>query len=190
MHYYDAGARRKKLIIAGIVAMVVAIGLITAFFKPNTPPEPPGPSSLYTVLSVTDGDTIRVDYDGTSTPVRLIGVNTPETVDPRKSVECFGVEASNYLKSLLSGRQVTLEADPTQTDRDKYNRLLRYVYLDGEDINLKIITEGYGYEYTYSVPYQKQSIYKDAEHQASLDKRGLWSPSACQEILEDVYDEG
>ena len=134
---------------------------------------------LFQVLSVTDGDTIRVDYNGTSTPVRLIGVNTPETVDPRKSVECFGQEASNYLKSLLEGKQVTLVADPTQSDRDKYDRLLRYVYLDGEDINLKIISAGYGYEYTYNIPYEKQTEYKAAQNDASTNERGLWSPNAC-----------
>lgn len=134
---------------------------------------------LYTVVSVTDGDTIKVDYEGVITPVRLIGVNTPETVDPRKPIECFGREASDYLKGLLTGRQVALEADPSQTDRDKYNRLLRYVYLDGEDINLKIISEGYGYEYTYNVPYAKQSTYKAAQSTAEANDRGLWSPGAC-----------
>ena len=136
-------------------------------------------SPLYTVLSVTDGDTIRIDYNGVSTPVRIIGVNTPETVDSRTTVECFGMEASAYLSTLLSGKSVSIAADPTQGDRDKYDRLLRYVSLDGEDIGLKIIAAGYGYEYTYSTPYQKQSEYKAAQKQASSNKDGLWSPSTC-----------
>lgn len=135
--------------------------------------------ALYTVTSVTDGDTIRINYNGTETPVRLIGVNTPETVDPRTTVECFGKEASDFLKSLLGGKSVSIEADPTQSDRDKYDRLLRYVYLDGEDVGHKIISSGYGYEYTYNIPYQKQSEYKTAQSEASSAGKGLWSPSTC-----------
>ena len=141
--------------------------------------ETPVSSPLYRVISVTDGDTIEIDYNGVETPVRLIGVNTPETVDPRTTVECFGIEASNFLKSLLSNKNVSIAADPTQSDRDKYNRLLRYVYLDGEDIGYKIISSGYGYEYTYNVPYEKQSEYKSVQNEASKAERGLWSPSTC-----------
>ncbi|MBR3052151.1 thermonuclease family protein [Candidatus Saccharibacteria bacterium] len=137
------------------------------------------PAKLYPVLSVTDGDTIRIDYNGTSTPVRLIGVDTPETVDQRTTVQCFGQEASNYLKATLTGKKVSLEADPTQSDRDKYDRLLRYVYLDDEDIGLRIIANGYGHEYTYNVPYQKQTEYKAAERTADAQNLGLWSPSTC-----------
>ena len=133
----------------------------------------------YTVLSVTDGDTIRIDYDGTSTPVRLIGVDTPETVDQRTTVQCFGQEASDYLKAKLTGKSVTIEADPTQSDRDKYDRLLRYVYLDGEDVGLSIISNGYGHEYTYYIPYQKQTAYKTAQKTAEAQNLGLWSPSTC-----------
>lgn len=153
----------------------------TPITEPEPEPQPTSPpaQTLYTVISVVDGDTIKINYNGVTTSVRLIGVNTPETVDPRKDVECFGVEASNYLKNLLAGKQVTIEADPTQSDRDKYDRLLRYVYLDGEDINYKIIANGYGYEYTYNIPYNKQSQYKAAQNDASSNNRGLWAPDAC-----------
>lgn len=136
-------------------------------------------SEAYKVVSVVDGDTIKVYYQGALTSVRLIGVNTPETVDPRKSVECFGKEASNYLKNKLNGRTVRLVTDSTQTDRDKYNRLLRYVYLGDEDVNLAIIASGYGYEYTYSVPYQKQAEYRAAQKSAESSKKGLWADNAC-----------
>lgn len=136
-------------------------------------------TELYTVLSVTDGDTIRIDYDGTNTPVRLIGIDTPETVDSRKVVQCFGQEASDYLKAKLAGQKVALEADPTQSNRDKYDRLLRYVYLDGEDVGLSVIANGYGHEYTYNIPYQKQTEYQNAEKTASAQNLGLWSPSTC-----------
>lgn len=137
------------------------------------------PVKKYKVISVTDGDTIRIDYDGVSTPLRIIGIDTPETVDSRKVVQCFGEEASNYLKNKLTNKEVSIEADPTQSDRDKYDRLLRYVYLDGEDVGLSIIKNGYGHEYTYNIPYQKQSEYKAAEKSAESQNLGLWSPSTC-----------
>ncbi len=135
--------------------------------------------TTYQVVSVVDGDTIKVEYEGQTTSVRLIGVNTPETVDPRKDVECFGQEASQYLKNKLEGKTITLETDDSQTDRDKYDRLLRYVYLDGEDVNLALIENGYGYEYTYNVPYRKQAQYKDAQTAAESNKRGLWADGVC-----------
>lgn len=133
----------------------------------------------YKVESVIDGDTIKIMYEGRLTSVRLIGVNTPETVDSRTTVECFGVEASNYLKSKLSGKTVRISADSTQGDRDKYSRLLRYVYLDGEDVGLSIISGGYGHEYTYNLPYAHQAAYKKAQSDASANNRGLWAPGVC-----------
>lgn len=139
----------------------------------------PKTAELYQVVSVVDGDTIKVNYQGKITSVRLIGVNTPETVDPRKSVECFGQEASNYLKSKLNGQTVTLIADPTQSDRDKYDRLLRYVYLDGKDVGLDIISNGYGYEYTYNLPYEKQGSYLAAQTSAENAGKGLWASGVC-----------
>lgn len=133
----------------------------------------------FQVTRVVDGDTIKINYYGQETSVRLIGINTPETVDPRKNVECFGKEASNFLTNKLTGKTIQLEVDPSQTDRDKYNRLLRYVYLDNEDIGLTIIQKGYGYEYTYNIPYAKQSEYKAAEKQAESTGQGLWATNAC-----------
>lgn len=139
-----------------------------------------GQKTLYEVQSVVDGDTIRIIYEGKETSVRLIGVNTPETVDPRTTVECFGKEASDYLKGLLTGKTVEIEPDSSQTDRDKYDRLLRYVYLDGEDVGLKILNGGYGHEYTYNIPYAKQSAYKAAEQSANNNKKGLWANGVCE----------
>jgi micrococcal nuclease len=118
-------------------------------------------SNLYRVVKVVDGDTITVEKNGSSETLRLIGINTPETVDPRKPVECFGEEASNKAKELLMGQQVRLEADPTQGERDKYDRLLRYVFLtDGTFYNKVIIQQGYAYEYTYNTPYKYQVEFK------------------------------
>ena len=154
----------------------------TAELKATIPSSLSGPTSpLYDVVSITDGDTIKVNYGGTVTPVRLIGVNTPETKDPRKPVECFGQEASDYLAKLLTGKKVALETDPSQTDRDKYNRLLRYVYLDGEDVGYQIIKNGYGYEYTYNYPHKYQQDYIAAQKYAEDNNIGLWAPDTCGE---------
>ena len=129
----------------------------------------------YNVVRVVDGDTIDVSVDGEVERIRLIGINTPETVYPRKPVECFGVEASNKAKSLLSGKKVILENDNSQGERDKYGRLLRYVFLeDSTSFNLLMIKEGYAYEYTYNLPYKYQSEFKKAQKEAETIKTGLW----------------
>jgi len=140
-----------------------------------------GDAPLYQVTRVVDGDTIVVNIAGQEEKIRLIGVNTPETVDPRRPVQCFGKEASNYAKTTLTGQNVSLEADPTQGDTDKYNRLLRYIFLpDGTNFNLKLIQDGYAYEYTYKLPYKYQSQFKAAQKTAESSQKGLWAPAVCQ----------
>ena len=131
------------------------------------------------VTKVIDGDTIDVEIDGNRETLRLIGVDTPETVDPRKPVQCFGREASEFTKSKLSGKEVILEADPTQGERDKYGRLLRYVFLDEVNFNELLIKEGYAHEYTYNFPYKYQKEFKNAESFATENKKGLWADDAC-----------
>jgi micrococcal nuclease len=133
------------------------------------------------VVSVADGDTFKVKFpDGKEQTVRLLGVDTPETVDPRKTVQCFGKEASTFAKAQLAGKEVTLEADATQGDVDKYNRLLRYVYLsDGTFFNLKLLQEGYATEYTYQKPYKFQKSFKAAALSAQQDGVGFWNPTSC-----------
>ncbi|MFH1187860.1 MAG: thermonuclease family protein [bacterium] len=137
-------------------------------------------TQYYKVTKVVDGDTIAVDIDGVSETIRLIGINTPETKDPRKPVECFGVQASKKAEELLAGQLVELEKDETQDERDKYGRLLRYVKTkDGLFYDLEIIKQGYGYEYTYNVPYKYQKEFKEAENYARENKLGLWADGAC-----------
>lgn len=139
-----------------------------------------GQTESATVVKVIDGDTLDVSLNGKTERVRVIGVNTPETVDPRKSVECFGVEASNKAKSyLVVGTQVQIETDTSQDNRDKYQRLLRYIWLNGEDFGKKMIAEGYAYEYTYDLPYKYQAEYKQAQNDAEAGKKGLWADNAC-----------
>lgn len=136
----------------------------------------------YLVTKVVDGDTLTISKDGSSVTLRLIGIDTPETVHPSKPVECFGTEASNKAKSLLSGKYITLEMDNSQGTYDKYQRMLAYVYLpDGTMFNKYMISEGYAYEYTYGTPYKYQSEFKQAENSAKQNKKGLWADGVCEE---------
>jgi len=142
---------------------------------------------LYPVVKVVDGDTLSIQIDGQAQTIRLIGLDTPETVHPSKPVECFGLEASNRAKEVLTGARVSIETDTTQGTYDKYDRLLAYVILeDGTNFNKLMIEEGYAYEYTYSLPYKYQSEFKLAEQQAKEDKLGLWADGACEEEVTTV----
>lgn len=142
----------------------------------------PAADDLYTVVGVTDGDTIKADMNGSIETIRLIGMDTPETVDPRKPVQCFGKESSDKAREMLGGKQVRLEADPTQGERDAYDRLLRYVILeDGTSFDEWMIAEGYAHEYTYqSKPYKYQTEYQAAEKSAREGKKGLWADDTCK----------
>ena len=131
------------------------------------------------VLRVIDGDTIEVNISNKKETVRLIGIDTPETVDPRKPVQCFGKEASSKASVLLTGKTIVLEQDLTQGERDKYGRLLRYVFLDGLNFNKKMISEGFAHEYTYqNNPYKYMEEFKNAEKKAREGKIGLWSENS------------
>jgi micrococcal nuclease len=148
--------------------------------QPTATPTPSSESNLYEVVRVVDGDTIVVKIEDKEETIRLIGIDSPESVDPRKSVECFSKEASAKAKELIEGKKITLEIDPTQDDKDKYNRLLRYVFLeDGTFINKKLIEDGYAFEYTYEKPYKYQSEFKEAQKNAEINKNGLWAENAC-----------
>jgi micrococcal nuclease len=147
---------------------------------PSTAGTPPAPRRLeepVTVVRVVDGDTVRVS---TGETLRLIGVDTPETVDPRAPVQCFGREASARAHALLDGAWVRLEYDPTQGRRDRYGRTLAYLWLaDGRLYNETIIAEGYAHEYTYAIPYRYRDRFRAAERAARDAGRGLWSPTTC-----------
>lgn len=141
------------------------------------------------VTKVVDGDTINIrtkentEDEIVEYKVRLIGINTPETVDPRKEVECFGKEASLVAREKLLNKKIKLELDSSQDKFDKYGRLLAYVYIDDLFFNKFMIEEGYAYEYTYEFSYFYQKEFKVAEQVAYDAKRGLWgisSSGGCQ----------
>ncbi len=126
----------------------------------------------YLCTRVVDGDTIVVDIGGKQEKLRLIGVDTPETVHPEKPVEYFGKEASEFTKKMVEGKQVRVEYDWQR--RDKYGRLLAYVYLlDGSFLNAEIIKQGYGFAYT-KYPFKYMEEFRGYEEEARENERGLW----------------
>jgi endonuclease YncB( thermonuclease family) len=129
----------------------------------------------YRITQLHDGDTISVDMDGIDEEIRFIGVDTPETQDPRKAVQCFGKAASQFTKQLIDDQPVRLEADPLSSNRDRYGRLLRYVYLpDGRLVQAEIIKEGYGFAVA-SFPFTKSEEFSTYQKQAREQNKGLWS---------------
>ena len=192
----------KKIFLLGVVILIAVIGnfLDTRTAPPLSPspqvtatiPEATTtsaiPANMYPVIKVVDGDTIAVLMDGKSVTLRLIGLDTPETVDPRKPVQCFGKAASDKAKEMLTGKTVRLEFDASQGTLDKYGRTLAYVFLSdpstplgasGTFFNEYMISAGYAHEYTYNLPYKYQDEFKAAQKQAREEKKGLWADGTC-----------
>lgn len=137
----------------------------------------------YSLIKVVDWDTITIkDNNWKKIKVRMIWLDTPESSPTRYGyIECYWVEASQHLKSLLQGaNQIQLETDQSQTATDKYGRLLWYVRYNGINLNQKMIEDGYGFEYTYNLPYKYQSEFKSAQKTASEKRLWLWADSACK----------
>lgn len=129
------------------------------------------------VVRVTDGDTIRVRLDGKELAVRYIGIDTPETVDPRRDVQCFGREASAFNAQLVGGKTVELERDVSETDR--FGRLLRYVYVDGRMVNEELVRNGYATATSYPPDVKYQDRFLALEREARAKGTGLWAEGAC-----------
>lgn len=130
------------------------------------------------VTEVVDGDTIRVVIGLQEYTVRYIGVDTPETRDPRRSVECFGKQASQKNKELVGNKIVILQRDISETD--KYDRLLRYIYLPLKNgsylfVNDYLIRKGYAYALTYPPDLKFAEQFRQAEQEAKHNQNGLWS---------------
>ena len=141
-------------------------------------------AETYLCTRVVDGDTIVVEKIG---KIRLIGVDTPETKHPRKPVEYFGKEASNFTKRMVEGKRVRIEYDWQR--KDKYNRVLAYIYVmtnDARDmpefknrasielmVNAELIKQGYGHAYT-KFPFKYLEQFRKYEKEARENKRGLW----------------
>jgi endonuclease YncB( thermonuclease family) len=174
---------RRGLLLATVTVLLALLGFsaqdterLVSLLRTNQP-------GLYAVTEFVDGDTIRVDMEGTIEIIRFIGIDTPEKNHPAKPVQCFAQAASKHLREIIGNSDVRLEADPTNSNRDRYDRLLRYVYLpDGTLINAKQIEDGYAFAYL-GFPFEKQAEFAALEDTARNQERGLWS--ACDVILDD-----
>ena len=143
--------------------------------EPEATPQGEDARATLRVRRVVDGDTIEVIMNGVPTKVRLIGVDTPETVHPRKPVEFYGREASRFTKGLLTGREVRLEYERGGMSKDRYGRVLAYVYRepDGLFVNAEIVRLGYGHAYT-RYPFKYMDQFRQYEREAREAGRGLW----------------
>jgi len=153
---------------------LLIISLIFLFIVPSAYAQ-----DTFKVLKVVDGDTISVDVRGKKEVVRLLGIDTPESVDPRKPVQCFAKEATSKMKSFVDGKSVILVDDSTQGNRDKYNRLLRYVYLPdtvNTFVNGEMVKQGFAFSYR-QYPTKMLNKFNNFEKYARDNNLGLWG--AC-----------
>jgi micrococcal nuclease len=166
----------KRFILLGIIL----IGALLSWLQNNPSdqvPSPPSSLQEYPVLHIIDGDTIVIKTTTGEDKVRFIGIDAPETNVTNGAVECYGLEATEYLRYELEKETVTLEIDPSQGERDTYGRLLAYVFLNGTNINQALVLGGYAREFTYDEPYKYRKEFKEAEVQAKEAQKGIWAPS-------------
>jgi len=145
----------------------------------TVPKEPKGPVEPgLEVTRVIDGDTVEVRDGARVLTVRLIGIDTPETVHPSEPIECYGPEATSFAVDELVGREVTLEYDPSQGRRDYYGRTLAYLWVETAPMTLfnrAAVRKGYALEYTFDSAYAWQSTFMRAEQAARQQRRGVWA---------------
>jgi micrococcal nuclease len=162
-----------------LTAALAAAGLIAAAAGWQRAHDGPRLIVHGTVVRAVDGDTIIVAAGGRTEDVRLIGMDTPETVDPRRPVGCYGPQASTFTKHLLTGRRVTLEYDRVQ--RDRYGRYLAYVFLDGPPrvfVDARLVALGYARTMAIPPNTAHAGLLARLERRAALAGRGLWSACA------------
>jgi micrococcal nuclease len=132
------------------------------------------------VSRVIDGDTLDIVVAGETRRVRLLGVDTPESVHPTEPVECYGPEASAFLRALVEGQTVRLAADPSQDAVDRYDRWLGLIWLDdGTLVNHELIAQGYATAFITRPPHARSTAFRDAEDQARAAGLGMWAADAC-----------
>jgi len=168
--------KRLLFILAIVLIALSAVGCQGLGISTSSIPVGSLPEAL--VVRIIDGDTIVVDIGGTEYKVRYIGMDTPETVDPRKPVQCFGKEASIKNTELVFGKIVRLEKDVS--DKDMYGRLLRYVWVVDVAsstevmVNAELIRLGYAQVSTYPPDVKYQKYLLSLQEEARADNLGLW----------------
>ena len=170
--------KTKKM--CGVIApFALLIGLASCSSSSQLLPPQDRQSDLVKIAHVIDGDTVDIDIKGRTERVRLIGVNTPETKHPTKPIECFGPEANAYMTQLLpKGTTVRIERDVEA--RDRYGRMLLYLYLGSDNlfINLDLVARGYGTPMSIEPNTFHRNDFVRAAAQAEAADVGLWK--ACR----------
>lgn len=162
------------LVVAGMAYMAQHFGWLQKSAQTAQTATP----GTYSINHFIDGDTIAVNMNGKLESVRMIGVDTPETHKPNTPVQCYGPAAAAFTKNLIGGSSVRLEADPESQNRDRYNRLLRYVYLpDGRLVEAELIKGGYGFAYV-DFPFSKSDAFVQYQQVARTAHAGLWGNCA------------
>lgn len=183
---------RLAIILVAVLALAGCGGhrVLLGRQAPATWSQEPGGYEVAVVERVVDGDTVEVRITdrvpgpgagkarlGGRYSVRLIGIDTPESVKPGSPVECFGKEASAAATALLEGRQVRLVRDVEETDT--FGRLLRYVYIEGEMANARLVINGYAHAYTYPPSVRHSEFFVALQRRARVEDSGLWSENVC-----------
>jgi micrococcal nuclease len=177
--------RRNSVIIGGAAVLIIAGAPIVTSWLSEADPDivfvegaPRGPIETgFRVSRVVDGDTIHVTRNGQRTKVRLLGIDTPETVHPSEPVQCFGPESSDFATQQLDGRSVVLEFDPNQPRQDRFGRTLAYVWVDGAMFNAAALRDGYAEQYRRDDQHPWAADFAVLETQARDRGLGLWG--AC-----------
>lgn len=162
------------------IAIILFISVVYLIKDPSNPDSiqlplrPVEQKETVLVTKVIDGDTIEIEG---GQKVRYIGIDTPELHDPRQKVQCFGEESTLKNKELVEGKEIRLEKDIS--DKDKYGRLLRYVYIIFSDggrifVNDYLVRQGFARVSTYPPDVAYQEIFREAEKEARENIRGLW----------------
>jgi micrococcal nuclease len=155
--------------------MVAGSLAVAASTQHTTSPTTTAPPGYYAIDHFVDGDTIAVAMNGKAEEIRFIGIDTPETHKPNTPVQCYGPQASDFTKRMIGTQPVRLVADPLGDNRDRYGRLLRYVYLpDGTLLNEVLIQKGYAFAYL-SFPFSKKQLFAADADTAQAAKVGLWA---------------
>jgi endonuclease YncB( thermonuclease family) len=171
--------KRWGLMVFAVVLMVfAAVANSRGWLRPiNSKALMHAQPGSYAVKQFVDGDTVMVDMQGTTETIRFIGIDTPETHKPNTPVQCYGPAAAAYTKNRIGSQRIRLVSDALTTNRDRYNRLLRYVVLeDGTYLNKELVQKGYAFAYAF--PFAKSDEFHATMEQAQKAKAGLWGNCA------------
>ena len=167
--------RHKFKFLLSVLVLIIVVATQSGWLDNLPQAAQQNQPGLYPIDHYVDGDTIAVNMNGNIETIRFIGVDTPETHKPNTPVQCYGPDAAAFTKAQISQfGKVRLQADPLDTNRDVYGRLLRYIYLpDGTLLDEKLIQQGYGFAYL-DFPFTKKAQFAADEKAAQAAKTGLW----------------